>query len=110
MFYVILKTSVEGFHRWPNAGDVCSFLRSNHRHVFEIRCMCYVTDSDREVEIITKQREVFEFLSSEYGSPCQFGTMSCEQIAETICVRFGFNSVEVLEDGISGGGYKVCTK
>lgn len=105
-YFISTKNRIEGFHRWPGADEDCAFLRSRHRHIFEIKCKKAVNDFDREVEIITKQKEIDEYISERFGRPAEFKDMSCEQIAEELCVHFNFDLVEVLEDGISGGGYE----
>lgn len=101
--YIVVNLRVEGFHRWPAAPDDVNFLRVRHRHLFHIRVMKSVTHGDRDIEIIKFKREVEDRLASKYGVTCEFGTMSCEHIAEWLLNEFKAVSVEVLEDGENGG-------
>jgi hypothetical protein len=78
-----------------------------------------VRHGDREIEINAFARwlhdQVLPFLATTLpgGGPVNFGTHSCEQLAEQITgqihARHGENrwiEVEVLEDGILGGGLR----
>lgn len=104
--YVICSLHVKGFHRWPTAPDgPMSYLRYRHRHVFDIQAAFAVADSDREIEIIERQNEMEQYLLSRYGAEnrsCEFGSMSCEQIAEDILREFGAVWCVVREDGFGG--------
>lgn len=106
MYYIVTQNRIEGFHRWPEARGKVSFLSDRHRHIFEIRATKFVKDHDRELEIITEERRISQYMESKYGTPCEFQNMSCEKIAEDLCQTLGFDNVTVLEDGISGGGYQ----
>lgn len=101
---MIIDFDIEGFHHYPDAPDEVSFLEYNHRHLFQIRCGWGVEHNDREKEIFIYTDKVINWLVSKYGSPCQFGSMSCEMIAEEIILNI-FPSpewVEVFEDGKGG--------
>lgn len=109
--YVICAIDVEGFHRWPDAPSNLEYLRSRHRHIFQIRMEFEVSHGDREIEINLRQSEVKRFLLAKYAAAdlndgvegaCEFGAMSCEQIAEKLLDRFGAASCQVLEDGYGG--------
>lgn len=103
--YVVCAVQVQGFHCWPDAPDALVYLRSAHRHIFEVRVEFSVSDSDREIEIIKRQNEITRYLISEYGDlsgACQFGGMSCEHIAEELLTHFGAAACTVLEDGFGG--------
>jgi hypothetical protein len=55
------------------------------------------------VEIITMQREIKDVLQNEFGEPCQFGSLSCEAIAQYLLERFkNMDYCEVLEDNYGG--------
>jgi hypothetical protein len=103
---VIINLDVEGFHYWQNAPDSVDFLRSNHRHIFNIKGWYDVEDLDREVEIFLLQWEVSKYVKDKWGEPAIFGGMSCEMIAMDLLERFNFSAVEVLEDYRGGG--RVC--
>lgn len=107
---VICAVDVEGFHHWPGAPDNLSYLRTRHRHVFQIRIEFEVSHGDREVEINQRQTEIKSYLLQKYipadscrqDRACEFGAMSCEQIAEELLEHFGAVSCQVLEDGYGG--------
>lgn len=102
---VILDFDIEGFHYYPDPPKEVSFLRYNHRHIFQIRVGYKVEDSNREKEIFIEQDYLKDYLSESYGSPCQFENMSCEMIAEDL-LKFILDDggiwVEVFEDGKGG--------
>lgn len=93
---------VEGFHNWPDAPDQVAFLRNTHRHMFHIRAYKQVDHADRDVEFILLGREVREGLDVMYGTPCGFGTMSCEMIAHSLIEALELDACEVSEDGENG--------
>ena len=105
MFFVSIYVTVEGFHRWPGAPDSVSYLRDRHRHEFVIRCEGAASHADRDREIFTEAAQVRSLLGETFGTPCEFGLMSCEDVAEFIAKRLNYRRVDVLEDGFSGGGY-----
>ena len=98
-----VKTSVEGFHAFAKAvemfGDEIDFLADRHRHNFGIEMELVVEHNDRDREFILVQRELKEYLYRKYGTPCEFGNMSCEAIAEELMYMFEAVMVKVDEDG-----------
>lgn len=102
MILVLTKNNVEGFHKWSEAPEEVAFLRDQHRHIFEITCLFEVSHEEREIEIILQQREIEKYLYIKYGSPCDFGGMSCESIATDLLEYFNAYEVKVLEDGEGG--------
>ncbi|WP_202581802.1 hypothetical protein [Bacteroides thetaiotaomicron] len=49
------------------------------------------------------QKKLESTLQNEFGSPCEFGSYSCEDIAQWLLNRFSsMNEVEVLEDDFGG--------
>lgn len=100
---IITYNTIQGFHRWPDAKGNVEYLASSHRHIFSIRCKASVSHNEREIEINTEQDEIEKALHETFGTPCIFGSMSCESIAEWLLGQFPeLNSVEVLEDGYGG--------
>jgi hypothetical protein len=81
---VITKLNIEGFHNYPQAPEKVNFLSCKHRHTFKIKCGYQVTSLNREREIFICRDEIIDYLIESYGSPCQFGAMSCEMIANEI--------------------------
>lgn len=104
--YVISSLQVEGFHYWKDAPEVVGFLRDNHRHMFHIEVKKEVTHGDRDVEIILLRRAVIEYLFNRYkssnGAWLEFGSMSCEMIAEDLVEAFDLTACRVMEDGENG--------
>ena len=106
--YIHVKAQVEGIHAWPQCPyPEVGFLKFPHRHIFEIVAVKQVTHGDREVEIIKLRRAIEAHLIECYaigghGSVCEFGSMSCEMIAEHLIEQFDLSACEVLEDGENG--------
>lgn len=101
---VLTVNQIEGFHRWNDAPKYLSYLAEKHRHIFCIECEFSVDHNDREIEIITEQNIIEEFIRDKYGKPAQFGNMSCEDIAADILNFFSkCISCTVREDGYGGG-------
>lgn len=100
---IIVTLRVEGFHKWSGCDiEDVSFLRERHRHMFSITAKKIVSDDDREIEIILFKRKVAKVLSEAFGTPCEFGEMSCESIARFLYEILGLSSCAVLEDGENG--------
>ena len=115
---IIVRLEVEGFHFWPEAREVLpevGFLSDRHRHMFHITAKKAVDHSNRDIELIVFKRQLTEYLDEAYGSPCEFGSMSCEMIAEKLVKLFNLEHCEVSEDGENGaevfveGEYEIST-
>lgn len=103
--FVKLDFDIVGFHNYEGAPEDVSFLQDRHRHIFTVRCKYAVTDLNREKEIFIQTDFVKEYLIESYGSPCEFGAMSCEMIAKDLLDHIrddGGVWVEVLEDNKGG--------
>lgn len=103
--YVVCTIQMEGLHCWPEAPGKVAYLRQLHRHVFVITMEFPVLDSNREIEIITRQSEIQHYLLERYSDDngmCCFGRMSCEDIAGELLEKFSAASCTVLEDGFGG--------
>ena len=109
---IIVSLQVEGCHNWPNAFEKVKYLKDRHRHIFYIKVEKHVSHADRDIEIIEFKRKIKEdlkesFLSQETGM-LEFGSASCEAIAEHILKKFDCEKVEVTEDNENGAViYKV---
>jgi hypothetical protein len=117
--YIQVTTQAEGLHHWPGAPAGEDYLRQPHRHLFTVTVRLQVRHGDREIEINAFARwlhdQVLPALAAtpRDDGPADFGTNSCEQLAgqitEQIRARHGEDrwiEVEVLEDGILGGGVR----
>lgn len=111
---IIVNLSVEGIHNWPDAKkkmpDV-AFLSDKHRHIFNFCLKKKVSHSDRDVEIILFKRSVLEYLYETYGLQhepdsyykwCNFGSKSCEMLADELLKQFRLEYCSVLEDNENG--------
>lgn len=112
---VYAKVSFEGIHCWPDAPDEVKFLRSPHRHIFNVKVSVEVTQNNREIEFIMlghRLKELFKCLATnDLNGVWNMGTMSCEDVAEIAMgyVRYNLGlpdeiyvSVQVDEDGENG--------
>lgn len=106
---VIVKLAVDGCHNFPKAAELfpeVDFLADRHRHMFHFTVACKVTHSDRDKEFIMLKRDVTDYLQSQYLHPdtrtCEFGSRSCEMLAQEVLERFDAEWVEVWEDMENG--------
>lgn len=100
---VLTYNAIEGFHCYPNAPEFCAYLSARHRHIFVIRCEFEVSHNEREIEINEQQHVIEKMLTKRFGSPCEFGDMSCETIAELIMKEYkSCIKAEVKEDDYGG--------
>jgi len=102
---IVVRFAVEGIHRWVDAETTepeVSFLQFPHRHMFHFEVRKMVEHDDRDIEIILFKRAIVEYLADEYGSPCDFGTKSCEMLAQEVADKFECLSVQCLEDNENG--------
>ena len=108
MYYIIIKTQFEGFHRYKDAPEEVKFLREYHRHIFKVEARIKTTHADRQIEFFILKRLIDGILKEEYENK-EFD-LSCEQIAENIFMYLKGKNLEVLqvevsEDGENVGGY-----
>ena len=103
---VYCSISIEGVHCWPDCPfEEVAFLRDPHRHQFVIKAHKQVFHDDRDVEFIMLQRKIFQYVYLTYADEngvCQFGSMSCEMIADELLERFDLVMCDVSEDGENG--------
>lgn len=100
---VICQNHIEGYHQFDKATGNVAFLKHSHRHVFYITTTFNVTHTDRDIEIFTKEKLIKHKIQTQFGNPCEFGNMSCEDIAVWIIKNIGgVYSCKVTEDGAGG--------
>ena len=107
--YIIIKTQFEAVHCWPDCPhkDV-SFLRNYHRHIFHIEVKKQVEHGNREIEFIRFKRKIDKHIQTlkitlgGIDSENYIGSLSCEQMAESILKVFNAYSVKVFEDNENG--------
>ena len=100
---VFVRTTFEGFHRWPDAPDEVAFLRYRHRHLFHVRGELPVGHADRDTEFILLKRELDTVIAETKGREGEnVETWSCETWAAHLAAVMGFIKCEVSEDGENG--------
>lgn len=102
---VFVTTTVEGFHRWPDAPEEVYYLAHVHRHLFHVRVEWEVGHEEREIEFHTALKWVRSVVQDYFlGEPVDFGARSCESIARAFynVLEVKPARVEVSEDGECG--------
>lgn len=114
---IYVTADFDALHSWPKAPEEVSFLRSPHRHKFNVKLTVAVGHSDRQVEFFMLQRDLSQIIVDSYqeedllhpthGVVIDIGSRSCEMIAEEIiaqAIKLGYKviSCEVSEDGENG--------
>lgn len=96
---IIVKYQFEALHHWPECPfEEVSFLKNKHRHLFYVEVEKEVTHNDRDIEIIMLKRDLQIYSGKGYD----YGTWSCEEIAEDLLHKFQLKSCCVLEDNENG--------
>ena len=108
MTFINVRTEFEGFHYYPNAGDIDSrikFLENEHRHMFKVEVKISVNHLDRELEFFLVKWALQEFIQAG-----EQNHKSCEMIATDILENhllpnYGerYYEIVVSEDGESDG-------
>ena len=106
--FIKIRTEIEGFHYYPNAGKIdnrIKFLENSHRHIFKIEVKIAVSHSDRELEFFLVKWALQDFLKDS-----DYNNKSCEMIATNILLNhlkptYGERYFEIVvsEDGESDG-------
>ena len=105
--YIRIHIEIEGIHHWASCDEKeVNYLVAPHRHIFHIDAIKEVTHNDRDIEFIKMEHEIKGDLEAEFFDRekqlCDFGSASCEDIAEMLIKNYDLRSCEVLEDGKSG--------
>lgn len=110
--YILVKTTFEGYHRWPNAPEVVGFLKNLHRHLFTVTVGIEVHHGDRELEFFM----VKQFLDTTIPLIVnnRSDTYSCEDICDDLIqelqCKYGMcrgYCASVMEDGENGAQVNV---
>lgn len=107
MKQIFSKIIVEGVHCWPNCNlSECEYLKNLHRHQFHISAFKEVTHDDRDIEFIQFGHELRNYLTTRFFDQSlkllNFGSNSCEHIADMLFSEFHLLRCEVSEDGENG--------
>lgn len=104
--YIVVRHQQEGFHAYPNAPEVVSYLRARHRHMFKIKIKLEVFQNDREVEF----HMFLNWIKSLYAAQAiDLNNKSCETHAEELIEKISttypgrYITVTVSEDGECDG-------
>jgi len=106
--FIKVRTSFEGFHKYPNAGQIdprIQFLEHEHRHIFNVEVKLSVDHLDRELEFFLVKWMLQDFIRAGNQD-----NKSCEMIADDILEKhllptYGerYYEIVVSEDGESDG-------
>jgi len=98
---IVITTQFEALHKWKDC-DILSvgFLGEYHRHIFHVTMKWEVKDNDREIEFISKKREVNSFIKDNWEG--RSFLYSCEDFAEKLLIQFKASFVSVFEDNENG--------
>lgn len=107
---LIVSLEVEGLHCWPDAPAEVSFLRHPHRHRFKFVIGIQVSRTDRQKEFFREQDSLRVLVATQLARGIDrslkglldFGSASCELLAEIIVEATGARWAEVWEDGENG--------
>lgn len=110
---IIVRTTFEGYHNWPDAPIEVEFLRFPHRHKFFIEAKIPVLHDDRFLEFFIVKRFMDDTIQKLYPE-FALKQRSCEMIAKDILealMKFsGIKrsiSVSVFEDNENGAMVEV---
>jgi hypothetical protein len=112
--YIKVRAEFEGFHCYPNAGDIdarIKFLENEHRHIFKVEVKISVNHLDRELEFFLVKWALADFIKGG-----NYNHKSCEMIATDILSNhlipnYGddrYYEIIVSEDGESDGIVEHC--
>lgn len=100
---ITVRHRSEGWHRWPDAPPLRSYLATSHRHLFHVEVTARVDHDERDIEFHDLRDEVVACAPSG-----DMGAASCEAMARRMLDRLTdvFDgkviAVEVWEDGECG--------
>lgn len=99
---VIVSQRFDALHFWPRAEGRREYLANMHHHVFTVTITAEVTHADRDIEFHDLKKgleEVILSLGDEHSGVRSLGSMSCEDIGNSILRSIPYiNSVRVMED------------
>ena len=98
---ILVTLQYEAQHCWLGCPfEEVGFLKHPHRHLFYIEIEKAVAHSDRDIEIIMFKQQVYNYIDAKYNH--QFGSKSCEMLAEELLIQFDCHCVSVKEDNENG--------
>ena len=99
--YAVVRFTVPGFHRWPDAPEHRAYLRNEHRHLFHVEVAVEVTHDDREIEFHDLQKFCRHDFMLSGPMSCE---MACKHLHDCLETRYPKRKriVSVFEDGEVG--------
>ena len=99
MTQIIVKYQFPAIHCWENCNiKEVEYLKYPHRHLFYVEAIKNVTHDDRDIEIIMFKNKMEAYSKSRTN----YGSMSCEMIAQELLDIFNLDKCIVLEDNENG--------
>lgn len=99
---LVVSFEIDGLHHWPGAPERFKEFKQLHRHLFKFVCFYPVKEVDREVELWELRSStiswVYDAFSTCEGGVTDFGSLSCEAIAQQCKRDMGFSKVFVGEE------------
>lgn len=107
--FVYVKLSLYGLHYWPSPShEEVQFLKSPHGHTFHFKLTFEVDHNDRDIEFFMTKSTILKFLQLKFKDDklpngiLNFGSASCEQLAQLLLEQFNAFEVDVSEDNLDG--------
>jgi hypothetical protein len=100
--YIYITTQFVAYHKWDDAPDGFSFLKSWHRHLFKVKVYWKVDHNDRDKEFFLMKEKADELINTLYADKYLNVDNSCEMIATRLAEELGAYQAEVSEDGENG--------
>lgn len=107
--FIKVRTEFEGFHFYPNAGDIdekIKFLEYTHRHIFKVEVKIQVTHLDRELEFFLVKWALADFIKAGNYNHKSCEMIACDLLNNHLIPTYGNNryyEIVVSEDGESDG-------
>lgn len=101
--FIFVTFEFEGFHAYENAPPEVSYLRNEHRHMFQVKVQIEVFHDDRDIEF-----HMFKNFVQELPERHDMNNKSCEMIGDVLFHLIAKKypkrsiSIQVSEDGENG--------
>ena len=101
--YIWITTHFEGFHKYPEAPEAVSFLRTKHRHIFYVKVWIEIKHNDRDIEFFIFKKQIEALVKNS-----DLNNSSCEMIADYLNSKIKLaypnrkTKIEVSEDKENG--------
>ena len=86
---IVVTNNFKGYHKYEQAPENVAFLRTQHRHVFNMKTTIEVFHNERDIEFFQLQDELENFVKFFYNRPWEkyvdgIYIGSCESLAEKV--------------------------